>query len=418
MTALKARMLREPGYHRDRGDGAAKGLFLQVTESTAKNPMAGEVARSWIYRYVSPITGKARWMGLGPVDAVSLEKARELAMTARQLIKIEGKDPIEEREHRRAAAAVEAARTKTFAEVAQEFLDSRRGEWKNAKHAAQWVASITTETKAINHLPVASIDTPLVLQVLRPIWKEKTETASRIRGRIEAVLAFATVSEYRSGENPARWRGHLEHMLGKKSKLAPVKHHAALPYAELPAFMAKLRQNESTSARALEFTILCAARTGETTGATWSEIDMSTRTWTIPAHRMKAAKEHRVPLSDRALEMLKRIPRQGDYIFAGARVGKPLSNMAMLELVRGMIGNGVTVHGFRSAFRDWCRERTNYPREIVELALAHVNKDKTEAAYARGDAVEKRRAIMQAWADFCSRPAMEGKVTSIQSVRS
>jgi hypothetical protein len=271
MTALKAQTITGPGYHRDRGDGAARGLFLQITPSMAKDATPRDVARSWIYRYVSPVHQRARWMGLGPVDVVGLADAREKATAARRMVK-DGKDPIDEREKQLAAARVEAAKLKTFADVAQEFLDDRRDEWKNAKHAAQWEMSLTTETKVINHLPVGAIDTALVLKVLRPIWKKKTETASRIRSRIEAVLAYATVREYRSGENPARWRGHLEHMLARKSKIAPVEHHKALPYKDVPALMARLRKNESISARALEWTILNATRTGETIGARWEEI--------------------------------------------------------------------------------------------------------------------------------------------------
>jgi integrase len=412
MTALRAQTIKQPGYHRDRGDGAAKGLFLQVTPSTAKDAKPGEVARSWVYRYISPVHQRSRWMGLGPVDVVGLADAREKAVAARRLVKIEARDPIDERDRTLAAARVEAAKLKTFADVAQEFLADRRDEWKNAKHAAQWETSLTTETKAINHLPVGAIDTALVLKVLRPIWKQKTETASRIRSRIEAVLAYATVSEYRSGENPARWRGHLEHMLTKKNK---VEHHKALAYAQLPTFMAELRRRDSISARAMEFTVLTAARTGESIGAWWNEIDMVAKLWTVPAARMKAGREHRVPLSNRAMEIIKSIPRQGDYVFAGAREGKPLSNMAMLELIRGMIGNGYTVHGFRSTFRDWCRERTNYPGEIAELCLAHVNKNKTEAAYLRGGALEKRQKLMSEWARYCSTsPTTTGEVVPIK----
>jgi integrase len=421
MTMLKAQTIREPGYHKDLGHGAVKGLFLQVTASQARGASAGERARSWIYRFVSPVTGKGRWMGLGPVDVVTLEEARAQATAARKMVKIEHKDPISERDRKDAAAAVEAARMKTFGQVAKEFLEDRRDEWKNAKHAAQWETSLTTETKAINDLPVKDIDTPLILKVLRPIWKTKTETASRIRGRIEAVLAYATVSQYRSGENPARWRGHLEHMLSHKAKITPVKHHKALPYADVPAFMTKLRENDSMSARALEFTILTAARTSETIEATWSEVDTTAKVWTIPPSRMKAGKEHRVPLSDHALATLESLRRESEFLFPGARPGKPLSNMAMLELVRGMIGDGVTVHGFRSAFRDWCRERSNFPREIAELALAHINRDKTEAAYARGDALNKRRKLMAAWASFCALPPAaesNGRVVSMRSVRS
>ncbi len=410
-TAMLAKIDRV-GYHRDRGPGAARGLYLQVTASTAKDAAPGEVARSWLYRFVSPVYGRSRWMGLGPVDAVGLAEARELAIAARKQVKA-GLDPIDEREDQRRARAVESAKRRTFGEVAQQLLLDRADTWKNAKHAAQWKVSLTTETRSINNLPVGAISTPHVLQVLRPIWRKKPETASRIRSRIEAVLAYATVAEYRTGENPARWRGHLEHMLPTRASIAPVRHHVALPYAELPELMAKLRENTSTASLALQWTILCASRSQETLGATWSEIDTEAKVWTIPAARMKAKRDHRVPLSDQAMALLDRLHREeGDFLFMGALKGRPLSGTPMREMVQRCVGNGVTVHGFRSCFRDWCRERTAFPREIAELALAHVVGSDIERAYARGDALDHRRKLMEAWAKYLATTPAKGEVVT------
>jgi integrase len=422
MTDLKAKKMTDLGFHHDGGRGAARGLYLQIAPSTAKGAKPSDVVRSWAFRFVSPVhkredgTGQPRWMGLGPVDLYTLGEAREKAIAARKLLK-DGIDPIDQRERNKQAAALAAAKNKTFGEVAKEFLADRKDEWKNEKHAAQWEMSLTTMTKSINSLPVAAIDTDLVLGVLRPIWKKTPETASRVRGRIEAVISYATVSKYRTGENPARWRGHLEHMLARRSKIAPVEHHKALPYAELPAFMAKLRDNKAASAKALEWTILCAARTGETIYATWPEIDAKAKTWTVPASRMKAGKEHVVPLSDRCMAILEGLPREGDdgFLFPGARDNKPLSNMAMLQLLRGMVGDGHTVHGTaRSSFSDWSGDRTNFDRQTIEFALAHGITDKTEAAYRRSTAIEKRRRLMVAWSQYCeSRPVESATVVPI-----
>jgi integrase len=399
MTALKISKISDPGYHRDNGDGAAHGLYLQVTRS------GSGVTRSWIYRYVSPVTGKPRWMGLGPADVIGLAKARELAKAARESVTL-GSDPIEQRRQDRVAARLEAARRISFGTCALQYIEVHKAGWKNEKHVDQWTGTFEGDgcaTASINGLPVADVNTAVILEVLRPLWKRTPETASRVRGRIERVLAWATVSGLRQGDNPARWRGHLAEMLPSKGKVHRVKHHKAVPYSELPAFMQRLKDSRSTSALALEFTILCATRTNETINAEWSEIDAETRVWTIPATRMKSVREHRVPLSDRAMEILTLVPNGSRYVFPGAREGKPLSNMAMLELVRGIAGQGFTVHGFRSSFRDWCKEQTNYPREIAELALAHVVADKSEAAYSRGDALQKRAQLMRAWASYCGR---------------
>jgi integrase len=399
MSALKLEKIKKRGFHRDNGDGAARGLYLEVAPR-----VAGGITKSWVYRFVSPVTGKPRWMGLGPADAIGLAKARELARAARETVKLGG-DPIEARREQRMTAKLEAAKQITFGKCATDYIATHKASWKNEKHIAQWESTFegkAAATAIINDLPVAAIDTALILNVLRPIWKTKPETASRVRGRIERVLAWATVSEYRRGENPARWKGHLAEMLPAKSKVHTVEHHKALPYADIPAFMQRLHNLKSVSAQALEFTALNATRTNETLGAKWSEINEIDKVWTIPAERMKSKRPHRVPLSDRALEILRAVPSEGDFVFPGATAGKPLSNMALLEVVRGTIGNGYTTHGLRSTFRDWCKEQTNYPREIAELALAHVVADKSEAAYSRGDALDKRKQLMAAWARFCA----------------
>jgi integrase len=412
MSALVVGRIKELGYHRDNADGGARGLYLQVTEAKR-----GGVSRSWIYRFVSPITGKPRWMGLGPADVISLAKARELAREARQCVVLGG-DPIEARRERQAAQRVAQARVVTFGKCAADYIAQHQAGWRNEKHTTQWKSTFEVDTKAINDLPVAAIDTALVLKVLRPLWHEKPVTASRIRGRIERVLAWATVSEYRQGENPARWRGHLAEMLPHKGKIHRVEHHKALPYGKLPGFMVDLRKRDTVAAAALELTVLCATRTNETIGARWSEIDLRSKTWTIPHERMKSARPHRVPLSDRAVEILSKLPRESEWIFPGRMAGKPLANRAMLETLISVTGSNFTVHGARSTFRDWCKEQTNFPREIAELALAHRLTDGTEAGYSRGDALEKRRQLMSAWAKYlASEPAKPGAGAVITPIR-
>jgi len=381
LSARKVATLNTPGLHAD-----GNGLYLQITTGHAK---------SWIFRY--SIHGRTREMGLGSLRKVSLEEARRKAIEYGNQ-RDEGIDPIEERRRVRQQHLLERAKTMTFSMAVSEFLRDNRGEWKNAKHAAQWETSLATYAEPkLGNLAVQAIDTNLVLSVLRPIWSTKTETASRVRGRIEAVLDWCTVQAYRSGPNPARWRGHLDKVLGKKSKIRSVKHHAAMPYSEIGGFMAQLRERDSVSARALEFTILTVARTGETVGAHRAEINERERVWIIPAERMKAKKEHRVPLCDRAMEI---VQVAGDGLLFPGAGGRPLSNMAMLELVRGMTDGKYTVHGFRSTFRDWAGECTNYPGEVAEMALAHSIKSKTEAAYRRGDLLEKRRKLLEAWGRF------------------
>ena len=327
-------------------------------------------------------------------------------------------DPLDARKAQRAAQALEAARTITFEAAAQAYFDAHERSWKNAKHRAQFVSTLQTYAyPKIGKLPVASIDVGLVLKVIEPIWQDKTETANRVRGRIEAVLDWSTVRGYRAGDNPARWKGYIENVLPPRGKIQKRVHHAALPFADLPEFMAALSQRDGVAARALEFTILTAARTGEVIGATWDEIDLKEKTWTVPAGRMKASKEHRVPLSGRALEILQAAPREKNnrYVFIGPRKGG-LSNMAMAAVLGRMGRDDITVHGFRSTFRDWAAERTNYPNHVVEMALAHIVGDKVEAAYRRGDLFAKRARLMTDWAKFCTTEPLisSAKVTPLR----
>lgn len=389
LTALKVSKLSKPGRY---GDGA--GLWLQVSRSGTK---------AWLLRYM--LDGRSREMGLGPLHTVSLADARARAREARAKL-LDGIDPIDQRQQSRAQVRAEAARLVTFRAAAEQFIADHEAGWRNAKHAAQWSATLGSYAfPIIGSASVAAIDTPHVLQVLEPIWREKPETASRVRGRIEAVLDWAAARRLRSSENPARWRGHLDKLLPAKTKVRAVRHHPAMPFAEVPKFAAELRTKGGISARALEFAILTATRTGEVIGAKWPEIDLDACVWTIPRERMKSGREHRVPLSPRASEILIALPRvKGDeYVFPGGRKGSGLSNMALLELLRDMRGQGLTVHGFRSSFRDWAGEATAFPREVAEAALAHVIGDRAEQAYRRGDALEKRRGLMNDWAVFCGR---------------
>jgi integrase len=388
--------IKAPGYYPDGG-----GLVLQVSESGAK---------SWIFRY--QLKGKPHEMGLGSVRVRSLADARERALAASKLLS-DGIDPIEARNAAEAAAALEAARSKTFNEVAKEYIDKHRSEWKNAKHIEQWETTIETYCAAILPLPIQGVDVGRILAVLEEVWSTKRETAVRLRGRIEKVLDYAKARGYCSGDNPARWRGNLKEMLPKDNRRERIEHHAALAYSQVGAFMKDLRAEEGTAARALEFTIMTAARTGETIGAASAELDLDGATWTIPAKRMKRHREHRVPLSPPAVELLRALPREGDYIFAGRKRGEALSNMAMLALLKRMGRGDLTVHGFRSSFRDWAAERTNFPNHVVEMALAHAIGDDVEAAYRRGDLFEKRRRLMNAWASYLSAPEAS-KVTPIR----
>jgi integrase len=370
-------------------------LYLQCTLSAD-----GSVRRSWVFRY--EIDGKRREAGLGPLHTRGLKEAREKAREWRLQL-LEGVDPLAAKRVEREQARLEAAKQMTFGACVEAYLETHDAGWKNEKHRAQWRMTLTEYCKPIAELPVKDIDTDLVLRVLTPLWKTRTETGRRLRGRIERVLSWAKGRGLRAGENPARWDGHLDEMLAAPSKVAPVKHHAALPYQEVPAFMAELRGRDSLSARALEFTILTAARTNEVIGAEGIEIDPKAKMWTVPADRMKGGRQHRVPLPKRAVATLK-MPLPRGRIF-------PLSNMAMLQMLQGMRPDA-TVHGFRSAFRDWAAERTSYPNHVVEMALAHTIGDKVEKAYRRGDLFAKRRRLMTAWAKFCGSakplPAQKG----------
>jgi integrase len=405
LTSKKVERTKTPGRYFD-----AHGLYLQVRNA---------VNKSWLLRYERD--GKERWHGLGPVHAFNLKEARLRARKVRQLL-ADGVDPIDNRRAERAARALEAAKAMTFKQCAEAYIAANEGAWKNAKHAAQWASTLKTYVYPhIGHLAVADVDTGLVLKCIEPIWRDKTETASRVRGRVESILDWATVRKYRTGDNPARWLGHLEHVLPSKGKLAKVNHHAALPYAELPDFIRRLREREGMAARALELAILTAARTGEIIGARWDEIDLDDKVWTIPAGRMKGGREHKVPLSERAIQLLRALPTEegNPHIFIGPRPGSGLSNMSMTAVLRRMGHGDITVHGMRSSFRDWAAERTNYPNHVVEMALAHAVADKVEAAYRRGDLLKKRFALAEAWAKFCASPPVtsEGVVALRERAR-
>jgi integrase len=389
LSVTKVKTIKKEGCH---GDGG--GLYLRVKSGGTK---------SWTFRYM--LAGRRRDAGLGSYPAVGLAKARELAEESRRLL-AGGIDPIERRATERAAERAAAAKAMTFQECAKAYVGAHEAGWRNAKHRQQWRNTLATYVyPALGAKSVQDIDTETVLTVLDPIWLTKPETASRVRGRIEVILDWAKVKGYRDGENPARWRGHLQIMLSPKTKVRRVKHHAALPYNEVGTFMAELREQTSIGAKALEFTILTAARTGEALGATWDEIDLVAKMWTIPAHRMKGGCAHRVPLSIRATAILKKMTeiRQGEYVFPGMKEGRPLSDMTLTMLLRRMGHDQITVHGFRSTFRDWAAECANTPNHIAEMALAHTIGDRVEASYRRGDLLEKRKRLMDDWATFCAR---------------
>jgi integrase len=372
-------------------------LYLQCTRGKD-----GTILRSWVFRY--ELDERRREMGLGPLSTISLSEARDRASSLRKQL-LDDIDPLEAKRRARLARLAEQAKTVTFKRCAEMYLEAHRDGWKNAKHRWQWTSTLERYVyPVIGDLAVSDVDTNLVIKIVEPIWKTIPETASRIRGRVEVILGYATVRGFRTGDNPARWRGHLAEVLRGSPK---AEHHPAMPFAEMAAFMERLRGRLSISARALEFTILTAARTGETLGATWDELDLKTGTWVVLAARMKGGKEHRVPLSGRAVAILKGIAEQAGrapsrrHVFANGE--RPLSNMAMLQLLRGMHPD-LTVHGFRSSFRDWAAETTNHPNHVVEMALAHAVGNDVEAAYRRGDLFLKRRRLMEAWADYCGKP--------------
>jgi integrase len=443
----------KPGMH---CDGA--GLYLQVTTGVDDT-----LRRSWIFRFATTEKerevgyGRERQMGLGSVDELgqlrrarlqriaddciarnerlpkglkllesttrlSLDEARELAAECTRHRK-QGIDPIEARDRDRIAkrtqAQLEAAKAVTFDQCSEKFIASHETSWRNAKHRAQWSSTLKTYVSPVfGKLPVQAVDTALVMKVLSPTWNEKPETASRVRGRIESVLDWARTSGYRQGENPARWKGHLDNLLPRRSKVRAVKHHPALPYPQVGAFMAALRGRAGIAARALEFTILAAARTSEVLGSRWDEIDLQQHLWTVPAERMKASKEHRVPLSTSAITLIKKLAKapEGPLVFPGAD-GAELSENAMLALLERMGHDDITVHGFRSTFKDWATEKTNFPNIVSEMALAHTIDDEVEAAYRRGELLEKRRKLMESWAQYCAKPAPVPKENNVVKLR-
>ena len=390
---------RRPGRYAD-----GNGLYLLVDPSGAKR---------WILRTV--VRGDRTDLGLGGLSLVSLAEARETAAAWRKIAR-KGGDP---RAERRAQEALDASHKMTFGQCATAYVEAHKASWKNEKHVDQWTNTLETYCGPVmGALPVQAVDTGLVLQVLEPIWQTKNETASRLRGRIEKTLDWATVRGYRAGENPARWRGHLDKLLPTISRKRRIQHHPALPFAEVGEFMELLRAQEGVAALALEYTVLTAARTSETIGATWPEFDLKAGVWTVPAARMKGHREHRVPLSPRALEILKALDetrQDGTYVFPGRAAGQPQSNMAMLKLLGRMGRTDLTVHGFRSTFRDWTAERTSYPRDVCEMALAHSVSDQVEAAYRRGDLFDKRRRLMNEWARYCGTAAKVGDVVPMRA---
>jgi integrase len=409
LSAKFVETVTKPGRYADGG-----GLYLQV--SKAKDG----VTKSWLFRYMRG-GSTSRAMGLGAVSTrhgdgyTTLVKARQKRTKAREMLE-SGIDPLQSKRAGQTAERLEKARLITFAQCAEQYIDAHQAGWKGAKHARDWRGSLSKHAyPIIGGLPVAAIDLVLTKKVLEPIWKTKTKTAVDVRSRIELVLNWAKIHGYRDGENPARWKGHLENVLPKPSKVAKVKHLTAMPYADVPAFMVALREKTVVGARALEWTILSAARSEETLAAEWSEIDIGKKIWTIPASRMKADADHRVPLTGRMLEILKSMPRGGKYVFPGQTPSKRASGAVMWFLLRSMTSSGETVHGFRSSFRDWAAEQTAYPSDVIEMALAHTIANKVEAAYRRSDLFEKRQRLMADWTAYCvEKSATRNNVTPIR----
>lgn len=395
LSGLSVDRAEAPGRYHDGG-----GLYLQVGPSGTK---------SWVFRYF--FAGRRPEMGLGPYPDVSLAAARRAAQDARALVRA-GADPISNRDAERARLRLETARRFSFKEVAELYIQGLEHHWRNGKHRQQWRSTLDTYAyPVLGAKPIAAVDTELVKRVLKPIWNTKRETASRLRGRLERILGWATAEGWRTGDNPARWVGHLKTSFEREGKSPEVKHHAALPIDALPAVYRRLRDSEGMAALAVRFVILTAARASEVAGARWSEIDLDKKTWTVPAGRMKAGREHRVPLSTEAIAILKERDkvRLGDLVFPGWKTGKPLSLASLSKALRVADDSGATVHGFRSTFRDWASERANATREVAEMALAHAIKDKVEAAYRRGDLMDRRAPLMERWATFATveRPSAE-----------
>ena len=383
------------------------GLYLRVSATGAK---------SWVYRY--QVSGKRCDMGLGSASLFSLAEARKRAHEARKLV-AEGLDPIEARLAERQAKAIDAAKAMTFQACAEAYIAAHRAGWRSPKSLQQWEGSLRDYVHGIfGALPVHAVDVGLVLKAIEPIWTEKPETANRVRGRIEAILDWATARRLRQGENPARWRGHLENLLPKHSKILRVEHFSALPYCEIGPFMTELRQDSGVAALALEFAILTAARTSEVIGARWDEFNLAERLWIVPGGRMKAGREHRVPLSDRTIALLQQMHaiRLNDFVFPGQRTGQPIGDTGLFHQLRRMGRDDLTAHGFRSSFRDWAAERTTFLAEVAEMALAHTVTGAVERAYRRGDLFDKRRQLMDAWARFCEAP-VSGEVVALHATR-
>lgn len=417
------RALKKPGRYRD-----GRGLMLQVNSPTNA---------SWIFRYERG--GRERWLGLGPLSLVTLADARDKAHEARKLL-FNGIDPMEKRKAEKAARAVEPSATLSFAEAARQYFDQHQQKWSNPKHRAQFLSTLEQYAfPLMGRFPVGQIDTPRVIAVLEQrhanypeqrLWDAIRETANRLRGRVEQILDWSTVRGHRTGDNPARWKGHLDNVLPARGSIRKVKHHPALAYAQIPDFMAELRGREGIAARALEFLILTAARTGAVIGARRDEVDFDQKIWTVPPDRAETKisvdQPRRVPLSDRAMEILKGLPIEGGnpHLFIGAKEGRGLSNMAMGELMKSMAFPSTTpdriatVHGFRSTFKDWCSEETNCPNHVSEAALWHAIADRVEAAYRRGDLFNKRRKLMADWARYCAAPpVVSAKVVPMRSAR-
>ena len=386
LSALKIKNIKKAGWYPD-----GKGLYLQVGESGSK---------SWVYRY--QVNGKEKRHGLGSLLGLSLINARKAAEHCREL-RQQKIDPIEYKQKVEAEKRLNEAKTITFKECALAYIESHKAGWRNQKHESQWTNTLNTYAyPVIGSLSVQDIDTGLVMEVIEPIWFTKTETASRVRQRIENILDWAKARNYRTGENPALWRGHLEKLLPKRTKVQKVKHHNAMPYTDIPDYFRSLRKVDTLAAKALAFTILTASRTSEARGALKDEINKKEKIWNIPDERMKAGRPHRVPLNRECFKLLKEAEnyQRDNFIFPALTKDKPISDAALLKLLK-QTHPKLTVHGFRSTFRDWCAEMTAYPRELAESALAHTVKDQTEAAYQRGDMLEKRRELMEAWADYC-----------------
>jgi integrase len=393
-----------PGKHAD-----GQGLYCLATKTGG---------RSWALRYERQ--GRERWHGLGPCHTFKPEEARQRARKAKQLL-FDGIDPIDAAREQRSKLALQAARTITFADAAKQYFDQHQASWSSVKHAHQFWKSLETYAfPVIGKLPVSSVDTGLILKIIEPIWKDQYQTASRVRGRVASVLDWTTVRGYRSGTNPAQWKGHLAEVLPAKGEFTKVEHHAALPYADVPSFVAQLSQHQGIAPHAFEFLILTAARTSEVLSARWSEFDFENRIWIIPPDRMKTRKEHRVPLTDRMIKILKALPCEGGdngLVFIGSKANAPLAKNTLSKLV-GTMGHDCTVHGFRSSFRTWAAESTAFPREIIEAALAHATGNAVELAYQRSDVIEKRRQLMAQWAAFIASPVRRGvAVTPINQAR-